>query len=276
MSTQDYYDHSPGERIDLPDPTVVDKGRGMTGVEYQIIGTTLQAVVIQLAEGQQVFSERGGMSWMSANIDMQTNMEGGLGGAFKRMFSGESIFMVTFSSRGGTGLIGFSAEFPGKIVPLHLGEGQQIICQKDAFMCAERSVQLDIHFRRRLGTGFFGGEGFIMQSLTGPGLTFVELDGEIVEYTLEANQVLKVDTGHVAMFEPTVTFDVEMVRGFKNVLFGGEGLFLSTLRGPGRIWLQTMPAMNLARKIAQYMPSSGDGGSSGGGFNLGNLLEGRQ
>jgi uncharacterized protein (TIGR00266 family) len=248
----------------------------MSGINYQVVGTTMQAVVIQLQPGQQIFSERGGMSWMSANIDMQTNMEGGLGGAFKRMFSGESIFMVTFSSRGGSGLVGFSAEFPGKIVPLHLGEGQQIICQKDAFMCAERSVQLDIHFRRRLGTGFFGGEGFIMQSLTGPGLTFVELDGEIVEYTLEANQVLKVDTGHVAMFEPTVTFDVEMVRGFKNVLFGGEGLFLSTLRGPGRIWLQTMPAMNLARKIAQYMPSSGDGGSSGGGFNLGNFLEGRQ
>lgn len=274
MSTSSYYDHRPGERIDLPDPTVVDIGHGNNGMEYQIIGTTLQAVVIQLPEGQQIFSERGGMSWMSANIDMQTNMEGGIGGAFKRMFSGESLFMVTFSSRGGTGLIGFSAEFPGKIVPLHLGPGQQVICQKDAFMCAERSVQLDIHFRRKLGAGFFGGEGFIMQRLTGPGVAFVELDGEIVEYTLEANQMLKVDTGHVAMFEPTVSFDIEMVRGFKNILFGGEGLFLATLRGPGRIWLQTMPAINLAKKIAQYLPTSG-GNDSGGGFNLGNFLEGR-
>lgn len=276
MGTPNYYDHRPGERIDLPDPTVVDRGQGDNGMEYQIIGTTLQAVVIQLPEGQQIYSERGGMSWMSANIDMQTNMEGGIGGAFKRMFSGESLFLVSFASRGGTGLIGFSAEFPGKIVPLHLGQGQQIICQKDAFMCAERSVQLDIHFRRKLGTGFFGGEGFIMQRLTGPGMAFVELDGEIMEYTLEADQMLKVDTGHVAMFEPSVTFDVELVRGFKNVLFGGEGLFLATLRGPGRIWLQTMPAINLARKIAQYMPTSGNSSSgSSSNFNLGDLFEGR-
>lgn len=275
MSSQDAYDNRPGARIDLPDPAVFDTGRGDNGMDYQIIGTTLQAVVIQLPEGQQVFSERGGMSWMSANIDMQTNMEGGIGGAFKRMFTGESLFMVTFTSRGGTGLVGFSAEFPGKIVPLHLGSGQQIICQKDSFMCAERSVDLDIHFRRKLGAGFFGGEGFIMQRLTGPGVAFVELDGEIVEYTLESNQVLKVDTGHVAMFEPTVSFDVEMMRGFKNILFGGEGLFLATLRGPGRVWLQTMPAINLAKKIAQYLPTGGDGGSSSG-FNLGNLLEGRQ
>ncbi len=269
------YDPQPGARIDLPDPTVVEQGEGQSGLRYKIIGTTLQAVVIQLPPDQEVFSERGGMSWMSANIDMQTNMEGGLGGAFKRMFSGESIFMVAFRSSGGDGLIGFSAEFPGKIVPLNLGPGQQIICQKDAFMCAERSVQLDIHFRRKLGAGFFGGEGFIMQRLTGPGLAFVELDGEIVEYTLEAGQMLKVDTGHVAMYEPSVQFDVEMVRGFKNILFGGEGLFLATLRGPGRVWLQTMPAMNLAKKIAQYLPSSGGGGSSsGGGINLGNLFEG--
>lgn len=248
------FTNEPGERIDLPDPTVTLRGEGQNGVRYHIIGTTLQAVVLEIPAGQQVFSERGGMSWMSPNIDMQTNMEGGLGGAFKRMFSGESLFMVTFTAQSGTGLIGFSAELPGKIVPLNLAAGQQLICQKDAFMCAERSVQLDIHFRKRLGAGFFGGEGFIMQQITGPGLAFVEIDGEVVEYTLADNQVLKVDTGHVAMFEPTVQFDVEMVRGFKNLLFGGEGLFLGTLRGPGRVWLQTMPAMNLANKLYQYMP----------------------
>jgi uncharacterized protein (AIM24 family) len=143
---------------------------------------------------------------------------------------------------------------PGKIVPVQLAAGQQIICQKDSFMCAERSVQLDIHFQRRIGSGFFGGEGFVLQRVTGPGLAFFELDGEVVEYTLEEGQVLKVDTGHVAMFEPSVHFDVEMVRGFRNILFGGEGLFLSTLRGPGRVWLQTMPALNLANKLAQYLP----------------------
>jgi len=274
QSMADVYDNRPGERIDLPDPAVVGAGQGASGLKYKIIGTTMQATVIELPPNQTIFSERGGMSWMSANITMQTNMEGGLGGAFKRMFSGESIFMVSFTSQGGTGIVGFSAEFPGKIVPLNLGTGQQMICQKDAFMCAERSVTLDIHFRRKLGAGFFGGEGFVMQKLTGPGLAFVELDGEIVEYTLEANQMLKVDTGHVAMYEPTVQFDVEMIRGFKNILFGGEGLFLATLRGPGRVWLQTMPAMNLAKKIAQYLPSSSGSGSSSSGpsINLGNLF----
>ncbi len=265
---------SMGERIDLPDPVVTDQGQGISGLSYQIIGTTLQAVILQLEPGQEIFSERGGMSWMSGNIDMSTNMQGGLGGAFKRMFSGESLFMVTFVPKGGNGIVAFSSELPGKIVPIRLGDGQSVICQKDAFMCAESSVQLDIHLQRKLGAGFFGGEGFIMQRVSGPGLAFFELDGEIVEYTLEENQVLKADTGHVAMFEPTVQFDIEMVRGFKNILFGGEGLFLSTLRGPGRVWLQTMPAMNLANKLAQYMPAGGSSsGSSGGGFNLGNLFE---
>ncbi len=272
QSMADVYDNRPGERIDMPDPTIVGAGQGQSGLRYKILGTTMQAVVLEVPSGQSIFSERGGMSWMSANVTMQTNMEGGLGGAFKRMFSGESIFMVNFTATGSTAIVGFSAELPGKILPLNLGPGQQMICQKDAFMVAERSVQLDIHFRRKLGAGFFGGEGFIMQRLTGPGLAFVELDGEIVEYTLEPGQVLKVDTGHVAMLEPTVGFDVEMVRGFKNVLFGGEGLFLTTLRGPGRVWLQTMPAMNLAKKLGQYMPASS--GSSGGGasINLGSLF----
>jgi len=243
-----------GERIDLPDPVVSERGSGQSGLNYKIIGSVLQAAVIELPAGQQVFSERGGMSWMSANIEMETNMEGGLGGAFKRFFTGESIFMVTFTAQGSQGIVGFSSELPGKIVPVQLADGQQVICQKDSFMCAERSVQLDIHFQRRIGSGFFGGEGFILQRVTGPGLAFFELDGEVVEYTLEQGQVLKVDTGHVAMFEPSVNFDVEMVRGFRNILFGGEGLFLSTLRGPGRVWLQTMPAMNLANKLAQYLP----------------------
>jgi uncharacterized protein (TIGR00266 family) len=275
QSMADVYDNQPGERIDLPDPTVVGTGVGQSGLRYKIIGTTLQAVVIELPAGQEVYSERGGMSWMSANIAMETNMEGGIGGAFKRVFSGESIFMVSFKAQGGPGILGFAGEFPGKVVPLNLGPGQQLICQKEAFMVAERSVQLDIHFRRKLGAGLFGGEGFIMQRLTGPGLAFVEFDGEIVEYTLGEGQVLKVDTGHVAMFEPTVQFDVEMVRGFKNMLFGGEGLFLTTLRGPGRVWLQTMPIINLARKLAQYMPTasgSSSGSNNSGGINLGNLF----
>jgi uncharacterized protein (TIGR00266 family) len=262
-------------RIDLPDPVVSQRGTGRSGLEFEIVGTTLQAVVIALPDGKQVFSERGGMSWMSANIQMETNAEGGLGGIFKRFVSGESIFMATFTAQGGDGIIGFSAEFPGRVIPLDLDNGQQIVCQKDAFMCAERTVELDIHFQKKLGAGFFGGEGFIMQRLTGPGLAFMELDGEIMEYTLDDGEVLKVDTGHVAMYEPTVEFDVELVKGFKNLLFGGEGLFLATLRGPGRIWLQTMPAINLAKKLAQYMPAGGGGGSSSsGGLNLGGIFGG--
>jgi uncharacterized protein (AIM24 family) len=148
-----------------------------------------------------------------------------------------------------------------------------VIAQKDAFMCAEKSVEIAIHFRKRLGAGFFGGEGFIMQKLTGPGMTFVELDGEIVEQTLAPNQTLLVDTGYVAMFEPSVDFDIEMVRGIKNVFFGGEGLFLARLRGPGRVWLQTMPMYNLARKVAQFVHRD-SGSSSSGGHIAGQVVKG--
>jgi uncharacterized protein (TIGR00266 family) len=264
------YSSQPGKRIDLPEPVVAQTGEGHTGIDYQIMGTTLQAVIIQLEPGQTVYSESGGMSWMSGNITYNTNTGGGgLGGMFKRAISGESLFIIDYTCSGGRGLVAFASEFPGKIVPLHLGPGQEVIAQKDSFMCAEKSVQMSIQFRRKLGAGFFGGEGFILQKLTGPGVAFVELDGEIVEYTLEPGQLLKVDTGHVAMFEPTVQFDIEMVRGFKNILFGGEGLFLATLRGPGRVWLQTMPAIKLAKRLIQYLPSSSN--SSSGGINLGNL-----
>lgn len=248
--------NNPGQRIDLPDAPVALSGKGVTGMEFKIIGTTLQAVILELDPGETVYSESGGMAWMTSNIVMNTSGRGGgLGGALKRAVSGESLFLVEYTSQGSKGFVAFASDFPGKIVPLQLGQGQEMICQKTAFLCAEKTVGLDIHFRKRLGAGFFGGEGFIMQKLTGPGVAFVCLDGEIVEYTLEANQLLKVDTGHVAMYEPSVSFDVEMLKGFSNILFGGEGLFLATLRGPGRIWLQTMPTSNLAKAIMPYMPA---------------------
>ena len=247
---------STGQRLDLPSAPVTGQGKGITGMEYKIIGTTLQAVILELDPGETVYSESGGMAWMSSNIGMNTSGRGGgLGGALKRAVSGESLFLVEYTSQNGKGLVAFASDFPGKIVPVQLGQDQQMICQKTAFLCAEKTVGLDIHFRRRLGAGFFGGEGFIMQKLTGPGIAFVCLDGEIVEYTLAANQMIKVDTGHVAMYEPTVTFDVETVKGFTNIFFGGEGLFLATLRGPGRVWLQTMPTSNLARAILPYLPA---------------------
>jgi uncharacterized protein (TIGR00266 family) len=253
----DFTPNAPGQRVDLPDATVAIAGKGATGMEYKVIGTTLQAVILELDPGETVYSESGGMAWMTSNIQMKTSGRGGgIGGALARAVSGESLFLVEYTSAGGKGMVAFASDFPGKIVPIHLGEGQQMICQKTAFMCAEKTVGLDIHFRKRLGAGLFGGEGFILQKLTGPGVAFVALDGEIVEYTLGNNQLIKVDTGHVAMYEPTVSFDVEMVKGFSNIFFGGEGLFLASLKGPGRIWLQTMPTSNLARAVAPHLPKT--------------------
>jgi uncharacterized protein (TIGR00266 family) len=255
MTETPRYSSEAGRRIDMPDPTLSGQGRGETGMEYKIYGTTMQVAVLELDPGETVYSESGGMAWMSGNIAMQTTGRGGgITGMFKRAISGESLFLVEYTSQGGKGTVAFASDFPGKVVPIHLAAGQAVIAQNDAFLCAEKTVTMDIQFQRRLGTGLFGGEGFIMQRITGPGVAFVCFDGEIMEYTLEANQVLKVDTGHVAMYEPTVSFDVEMVKGFKNMLFGGEGLFLATLRGPGRIWLQTMPVMNLAKTLIPFLP----------------------
>ncbi len=248
-------------------------------LKFKIDGTTLPVVTIQLEPGVKIYSESGGMSWMSGNVEMDTNTGGGVGRMFRRALAGESMFITDYYVNSGAGIIAFASEFPGKVLPLHLAEGEQLILQKDAFMCAEKSVDIDMHFRKRLGAGFFGGEGFILQKLTGPGDAFAEFDGEIVTYDLQPGQVLKVDTGHVAMFQPTVDFDITMLSGFKNILLGGEGLFLSTLRGPGKVWLQTMPMLKLAQKVLQYMPatSGGGGGSSGGlNINLGQLLGGNQ
>jgi len=241
-------------------------------ISYRIDGTTMQVLTVQLQEGEVVYTESGNMSWMSGNMEMKTHTGGGLGKMIKRAFSGESLFVVDYYVNRGTGIVAFANEFPGKIIPFDLADGESIVLQKDAFMAAEKSVDLDISFRKKLGAGLFGGEGFVMQRATGPGLVFAEVDGEVVEYNLDAGQVLKVDTGHVAMFEPSVKFDVSIVKGFKNILLGGEGLFLAHLEGPGRVWLQTMPMTNLAKKIMQYLPASGEGGG-GGGIKLGNILE---
>jgi uncharacterized protein (TIGR00266 family) len=236
-------------------------------VPYKISGTTLQVLTLELTPGQVIYSESGGMSWMSGNVEMKTHTGGGVGKLIKRAFSGESLFITDFFVNSGTGMVAFASEFPGKIIPFKLEAGQSLILQKDAFMCAEKSIDLDIHFRKRLGAGFFGGEGFIMQRATGPGLVFSELDGEVVELELGPGQVLKVDTGHVAIIEPSVDFDVTMLKGFRNILLGGEGLFLARLTGPGKVWLQTMPMMKLAQKVLQFMPRT-PGGASRSGLNI--------
>jgi uncharacterized protein (TIGR00266 family) len=248
---------------------------GQGRVSYRIDGTTLQVVTIELEPGEVIYSESGGMSWMSGNVEMKTGSGGGLGKMVKRAMSGESLFITDFFVNQGRGTVAFASEFPGKIIPFNLKPGESIIVQKDAFMCAEKSVDLDMHFRKRLGTGLFGGEGFIMERITGPGLVFLEVDGEVVEYDLQPGQQLKVDTGHLAAMESTVDFDVAMVKGFKNILLGGEGLFLASVRGPGKVWLQTMPMSKLAQKVAQFMPQVGGKGSSGGlNINVGSLLSG--
>ncbi len=244
-------------------------------LNYRIEGTLLPVLLVNLTPGQRIYSSSGGMSWMTERIEMETNTGGGLGRMFKRALSGESLFIVDYYVNQGEGEVAFASEFPGKIIPLNLVNGEQVIVQKDSFMCAEKTVDVDMHFRKRLGAGFFGGEGFILQKLTGPGMAFVNFDGEIVEKTLAPGETLRVDTGHVAMFQPSVGFDVEIVKGFKNILLGGEGLFLATLRGPGKVFLQTMPMTKLAQKIGQYMPQAGGSGASGGGnINLGQLFRG--
>lgn len=248
-------------------------GRGR--ISYRLDGTTLPVVTIELEPGEVIYSESGGMSWMTGNVEMKTHSGGGLGRMVKRALSGESLFITDFFVNQGRGTVAFASEFPGKIIPFNLRSGESIIVQKDAFMCAEKSVDMDMHFRKRLGTGLFGGEGFIMQRITGPGLAFIEVDGEVIEYELQPGQQLKVDTGHLAAMESTVDFDVTMLKGFRNILLGGEGLFLASVRGPGKVWLQTMPMSKLAQKIAQFMPQTGGKGSSGGlNIDVGGLLGG--
>ena len=246
--------------------SVISVWRGGLIMKHKIRGTTLQVLDIQLEKGESMYTESGGMAWMSSNVNMETNVKGGLFKGIGRIFGGESLFLTTYSCEKGTGLIAFTNEFPGKILTFDLKEGESLICQKDAFMCAETTVDLSIHFRKKLGAGFFGGEGFIMQKLTGPGKVFLEIEGEITQYELKDGQMLKIDPGHIALFEPSVKYDIARVRGFRNIFFGGEGLFLATITGPGKLWLQSMPLPNLAKKLGVYIPKKG--GSLFSLFNL--------
>lgn len=226
-------------------------------MEYKITGSIMESVDIHLKKGEAIYTESGGMAWMRGVIDMDTTTRGGMMSGLGRMLSGESLFLTTYTCESNDGLITFTPEAPGKILDMKLNAGQSLICQKDAFMCAENDVELEMHFRKKLGAGLFGGEGFILQKITGPGVAFIEVPGEVREYTLSAGEIIKVDPGHIAMFEPTVDYDIDRVKGVRNVLFGGEGLFLATLKGPGKIWLQSLPLSNLAAKLSRYMPSSG-------------------
>ena len=224
-------------------------------MRYDLIGGSFPVVVCHLENGEKMITEKGSMVWMSPNMQMETH-GGGLGKMFSKAFSGESMFQNHYTSRNGPGMIAFGSSFPGQIKVLDIRPGQEMIVQKSAFLASEPGVELSIFFQKRLGAGFFGGEGFIMQRLSGYGTAFVEIDGDLVEYELMPGQQLIVDTGNVAGFSSTVRMDIQTVSGAKNVLFGGEGLFNTVLTGPGRVWLQTMPIYNVANAIRPYLPTS--------------------
>ena len=222
-------------------------------MQYEIRGGNFTVVVCRLSNGEKMITEKGSMVWMSPNMQMET-VGGGLGKMFSKAFSGESMFQNHYTARG-DGMIAFGSSFPGQIRAVEIAPGQEMILQKSAFLASEAGVELSIHFQKRLGAGFFGGEGFIMQRLSGRGVAFVEIDGELVEYELKPGQKIVVDTGNVAGYSPSVQMEIQSVPGMKNKFFGGEGLFNTVLTGPGRVWLQTMPISNVAASLRGYFPT---------------------
>lgn len=227
-------------------------------MEYKIFGEDLPAVSVRLKQGESIYTQSGGMAWMDAGITMDTNMKGGLMKGIGRMFSGESLFMATYTASKPNLEIVFASTFPGKILALEVDHTKEYICQKSAFLCGTQGVDLGVEFAKRFSAGAFGGEGFVLQRISGQGTVFLEVAGSVVKRELAPGEVVKVDTGNVVGFERGVGYEVEMVRGFKNILFGGEGLFLTKLVGPGTIWLQTITMQNFAGRIAPFIPSSGN------------------
>lgn len=224
-------------------------------MEYQIKGDTLPVVICHLEAGEKMITEGGAMSWMSPNMLMETTTNGGIGKAFGRMFSGEKFFQNVYTSQGRKGLIAFASSFPGSIKAFQISPGNEMIFQKSAFLAAEAGIELSIHFHKKLGSGLFGGEGFILQRVSGYGTVFAEFDGHLVEYELQPGQQIVVDTGHLAAMTPSCQMDIQAVKGVKNMVFGGEGIFNTLITGPGRVWLQTMPISNVAGVLRPYLPT---------------------
>ena len=223
-------------------------------MQYQIIGEPMPAVICQLAAGERMITEKGSMCWMSPNMEMSTSA-GGLGKAFGRIFSGESIFQNIYTAQGGPGMIAFASSFPGSIRTVSITQDRPVVVQKSAFLASEEGVELSVFFQKKLGAGFFGGEGFIMQKLSGSGTAFLEIDGHAVEYELRAGEQMVVDTGNLAMMDATCSLDIRSVKGVKNALFGGEGLFHTVITGPGKIVLQTMPVSAVAASLSPFFSS---------------------
>jgi uncharacterized protein (TIGR00266 family) len=234
-------------------------------MDHRIIGTTMPVLEMSLNPGDMIFAESGELSWISQTIAMQTStsaggQKGGFFAAVGRAMSGGTFFMTDYAAQGGPGLVAFAAKLPGQIIPLPLQGGPGLMVHRHGFMCATHGVQFSMGMQQKLGAGIFGGMGFMMQKLGGQGMAFVELHGEVVTYDLPPGNTIRVHPGHVGMYQETVQFNLTSVPGIKNALFGGDGLFLAALTGPGRVWLQSMCLSNLAHAISHYMPHQESGG----------------
>lgn len=224
-------------------------------MQYKIVGEPLSAVICDLAAGEGMLTERGSMAWMSPNMKMETTSSGGIGKMFGRAFSGEALFQNRYTAMGGVGQITFAASFPGSIKAIEVTPDRPFIVQKSGFLASELGIELSIHFQKKLGSGLFGGEGFIMQRMTGRGIAFIEIDGYACEYDLAANESIVVDTGYLAGMSDSCTMEVVTVPGVKNMLFGGEGIFNTLVHGPGHVILQTMPISAVAGSLRGFFPS---------------------
>lgn len=235
-------------------------------IRYEIEGGNLPVVICYPEEGQTLCTQSGAMSWMSPNMEMETHT-GGVGKAFGRMFSGESLFMNEYTARGGQGMIAFASAFPGSIIPYHVTPGNSIVVQKRGFLAMEKGLDLSVFFQKRFGTGLFGGEGFIMQKVSGDGLVFLEIDGSCKMIELKAGESILIDTGYLAAMSESCSMEIQTVKGLKNKFFGGEGFFNTRVTGPGKVYLQSMPLCQTAQALSPYfeIPSGDDDHHKGGG-----------
>lgn len=224
-------------------------------MKYSIEGEPLPVVICELESGEKMITESGAMSWMSPNMKMET-VGGGVGKMFGRMLSGESMFLNHYTAMGGPGMIAFASSFPGSIRIFEVMPGKDIVCQKSAFLASTAGVELSTFFQKKIGSGFFGGEGFIMQKLSGQGMAFVEFDGYIKEYELAAGQSIVVDTGYLAAMDASCSIEIQKIPGVKNMFFGGEGVFNTVITGPGHVYLQSMPISQMAGSLIPYLPTA--------------------